>query len=142
MDCGTSFLNMLDTFLTSPIVSLSSLVAVIILVVYNFLSPKLKARHVEYDDAGTGLIKLLKETKDELAAENAKMRKDFEILRAEFDILSKEHKLFKDIFQGRDADTIKSREKMNKAADIIESMNDILVKTYAKIMSVESLVKK
>ena len=109
---------------------------------YYFLSPKFKQRHTEYDEAGTGLIALLQKTKEELLEENTKLRKEFNILRADFETMNKEHKLLKEIMQGRDPDSVKFREQGIVAFEQAKHTNDLTVKTHAKVMVVESLVKK
>ena len=130
----------MEEFLNSKWFGIVSLVGLIALGIYHFLDPKVKARHSEYDQAGDGLIKLLKDTKDELSEENRKLKADFELLRERFTKVEDDNHAMKLIFQGRDQDTIKFRDKGFEAFETVKYTNDLISKTHAKVMAIEKKV--
>lgn len=132
----------METLLGNSFVTIGSAIAVTILAVYTFLSPKLKGRREDYDKVGNEFIELLKKAKEELLLENSKLRSEFDNLVARFELVNKDHQLLKEIFQGRDKDTVMFREKGLEAFEQAKHTNDFIVKTHAKILETNMLLNK
>ena len=141
----------MDNLLGNPVSTIAFLAAAIIFAYLYFFKPKLKDRDTEYHQAGDGLIKILQETVTVLEENMNKNKSDFEDRMSKKDIelkefqerlqiIEEEHELLKNIFQGRDKDSVKEREANFETNGIVKNMNDMLVKTHAKTLAIEKKV--
>jgi len=124
------------------ILTTAGLVGVLIWNAYQFIDKKKRLRDVDYEKAGTGLIKLLQDTKIELLNENQQLRNEVQVLRTEVASIKHDYNLLHQIFQGRDEDAINFRVKGLEAFEIVKSTNDILVSTHANSMKIDNDIKQ
>ena len=141
----------MESLLSNPLFGAISSLGLVAFGVYTIFDKKYRTRHTEYDQAGDGLIKLLKETKDEIFEEYQKFKREasanedrmkiqIDRLHVELERISEEHEKMMKIFQGRDADTVKFREEGFKSFETVKEVHDKTHKTLAKIMNIEKII--
>ena len=142
--------------------AIAGIMGVVVWNAWQYFDKKKKDRDTDYDKTGAGLIKLLKDTSSELLeqkkhweeekllfkrereswkgereswkCEREHWKKKLENMEARLLALEERNTLLEGIFQGRDADAIKFREKGVEAFECVKNINDMLVATHANTL--------
>lgn len=135
-----------ESLINNPILGIALIAATAFLIYIFYLKPRFSKTVQTNDDANhkasNGLISILQNTVDVLEERMTKKDGEIKEMSERLKILEKEHDVLKDIFKERDPESTKFREKGFEAFEKLSFINDNIVHTNTKLISVENTVNK